>query len=56
MMKRANKRSGDELVKYPMVGSMTINLDVFSAFMKCRIVDKKYYSLVITIKGHETLY
>ena len=48
-------RSGDEHIKYLMVNSMAINLDVFGAFMKSRIVGKKDYNLVITIHGHSTL-
>ena len=55
-MVKAYMRSGDELVKYPMTNSMVINLDVFGAFMKCRIVGKKDCSLVITIHGHDTMY
>ena len=49
-------RSGDEPVKYPMTNSITINLGVFGAFMKSRIVGKKYCSLVTIIHGHGTLY
>ena len=46
-------RCDDEPVKYPMVNSMTTNLDVF---MKNRIVGKKDCSLIITIHEHGTLY
>ena len=49
-------RSGDEPIKCLMANSMTISLDVFGAFMKNRIVGKKYCSLVITRHGHGTLY
>ena len=45
-------RSGNEPIKYLMVNSMTINLDVFGDFMKSNIVSKKDYSLIITIHGH----
>ena len=55
-MGRANIRSGDELVKYPMTNSMTMNLDMLGMFIKGRIIDKKDCSLVITIHGHVTLY
>ena len=40
-MGRANIRSGDELVKYPVANSMTINLDMLGTFMKSWIVGKK---------------
>ena len=52
-MGRANIWFGDELVKYSMANSMTINYDIF---MKSRIVGKKDYNLVITIHGHSTWY
>ena len=55
-MVKANMRSDDELVKYPMMNSIVINLDVFGAFMKSRIVGKKDCSLVITIHGYDTMY
>ena len=40
-MGRANIRGGDELVKYPVANSMTINLDMLGTFMKSGIVGKK---------------
>ena len=49
-------RSDDEPIKYSMVNSMSINLNVFGAIMKSRIVGKKDCSLVITIDVHGTLY
>ena len=55
-MGRANIKSGDEPIKYPMVNSMAINLNILGMFMKNRIVGKKYCSLVITIHGHGPLY
>ena len=45
-------RSSDELNKYLMVNSVTINLDVFSTLIKMRIVSKKDCSLVIITHGH----
>ena len=51
---RANIRSGDEPIKYPMMNSMAINLDMLGTFMKSRIVGKTCYSFVITIHGHAT--
>ena len=55
-MRRANIRSGDELVKYMMVNSIQINLDVFSTLKKSRIIDKKDWTLVITLHRHDTMY
>ena len=49
-------KSFDEPVKYLMVSRMTIYLDIFGAFMKSRTVGKKDCILVITIRGHDTLY
>ena len=48
-------KSDDKPIKYLMTNSMTINLNVFGAFMKIKIVGKKDCSLVITIHGHGTL-
>ena len=42
-------QSCDKTIKYLMVNSMSINIDVFDTFMKRKIVGKKYYNLVITI-------
>ena len=52
-MGRANIRSGDEPVKYLMVNSMTVNLDMLGMFIKIEIAGKKDCSLVITIHGHD---
>ena len=41
-MGSANMRSGDEPIKYLMVNSKTINLNVFGEFMKSNFVSKKY--------------
>ena len=53
MMERANLRSGDEPIKYSMINSVTINLNMLGRFMNIRIVGKKDCSLVITIMGME---
>ena len=55
-MGRANIKSSDEPIKYPMTNSMPINLDMLGTFMKSRIVEKKNCCLVIKIHGHDTLY
>ena len=48
--------SPHEPIKNLMANSIVINLNVFGAFMKSRIVGNKDCNLVITIHGHGTLY
>ena len=45
----------DKPDKYLIANSMTINLNVFGAFMKSKNVGKKDYILVFTIHGHVLL-